>query len=128
MNIWVLVKIEDRGGIITVDPLGVYAKLSLAVAWVGKLEELNINKRDVCFDVIDFKMNADPTCFTHMVNDREQLIDSINDSIQSLIRKGWVESFVEEDGRFSYELTEKGRAFMKGIPGQKIKKFLRDNT
>lgn len=128
MDIWVLIKIEDHNGILTVDPLGVYADANDALDWVEKLEKLNRNKQNCCFDTIDFQMEAQPICYQQMIDDREKTIDAVNETLQSLLRKELIEMYVEEDGRFSYELTTKGRTMMKGIPGQKIEKFLREHT
>lgn len=128
MNIWVLIKITDHNGILTVDPQGVYSDANVALEWIEKLEKLSTDKLNSCFDALDFQTDVDPICFDKMKNDREQLIDTVNDTLQALLRKEYIEAFVEEDGRFSYELTKKGRTIMKGIPGQKIEKFLRENT
>lgn len=128
MQIWILIKIEDQNGILTVDPLGAYSDADDALDWIEKLDNLNPNKNNVCFDALDFEMDADPITFEQMKSDREKLIDAVNDTIQSLLRKELIESYVEEDGQFTYELTQKGRSIMNGIPGQKIEKFLRDHT
>lgn len=128
MDIWVLIKIEDKNGILTVDPLGVYTDANDALDWIDKLEELSTDKKNVCFDALDFQADTDPICLEQMKEDRESLIDTVNDTLQSLLNKELIEQFVGPDGRFSYELTTKGRTMMKGIPGQKIEKFLRDNT
>ena len=124
MTVYVLIKIEDHNGQFTVDTLGVYNDVDDAMNWIKQLESLNTNPLDVCFDALEYEMDDEPIILTFMKQERERLIDTVDSTLLSLIKKELIEQYVCEDGNFSYELTTKGRSVMSGIPGQILKNFI----
>ena len=76
---------------------GVYTKMSLAKKAARELRKRN-KKKSVIYDIVPMEVNSIP------VTDLE-----IEDAIEDLINKGFMEAMVGEDGRFYYELTDLGR-------------------
>ena len=124
MIIWILVKIEDDGRTITVDPLGGYKDAKLAMSWIKKLEQLNIDPDSIIFDALEYEMDGDPISLPSMVKKYEDIGDQVSDTIKGLMDKGLIDQLIGEDGEFYYELTKKGKTTMRGVAGQLIQKFL----
>lgn len=123
MTVYLVIRIKDLGVDFTTDTMGVYEDEDEACEWMEKLEKLN-PELDVIFDVIEFELNDQPVIFDFMVEQRESLIDTMNDTLISLMKKELIEQYVGEDGVFYYELTKKGKSTMKNVPGKILKKFL----
>tara|TARA_B100001564_G_C20161529_1_gene455554 strand:- start:57 stop:407 length:351 start_codon:yes stop_codon:yes gene_type:complete len=78
---------------------------SLAV----KYHKRNVPKEkrdDVLFDIVQVELNS--------MNMYEKDIEK---SLEGLIKDGYMEALIGEDGLFYYELTEKGKKKMKDITG-----------
>ena len=120
MKIYCLVRIEDINGIITVDPMGIYEDLEDVMAWIDQLQALSADI-NVVYDVLDFEKNHEPYLLTHMREEKEKIVDSVNDALSALMKKGYIDQLVGEDGNFYYDLTAKG----KSVPSSAIiKKFI----
>jgi hypothetical protein len=124
MIVYVLVKIEDLHGEFTVDPLGVYTDADNALNWIDKLASLNTNPNNVAFDALEYETDEEPILLSFMKQEREKLIDMVDATLASLIKKEMIEQYIGEDGNFCYELTTKGRSAMSGIPGKILKDFI----
>lgn len=48
---------------------------------------------------------------------QDDLLSKISNTLAELVKEGYVELFVREDGEFVYELTERGKEL-----GEKLKK------
>lgn len=124
MIVYVLIKIEDNGVTISVDPLGVYEDAELALDWIEKLEKLNVNPDEIVFDALEYEVDADPIGLKSMRQTYDAVADKVNDTVKGLMDKGLIDQLIGEDGEFYYELTHRGKTTMKGVAGQLIQKFL----
>lgn len=124
MTVYILVRIEDLDGEFTIDPLGVYSHVDNALNWMDKLSSLNTNPNDVVFDALEYEIDEEPILLSFMKQEREKLIDMVDATLASLIKKEMIEQYIGEDGNFCYELTTKGRSAMSGIPGKILKNFI----
>ena len=115
MIMYVLVRIEDLGGDFTVDPCGVYSDQEDALYWVERLEIINLSPQSVIFDAIEFDADEEPAMFRLMEQQRQKLIDETDKNRILLCKKGMLEQLVDENGRFCYELTERGKKSMKDM-------------
>jgi predicted transcriptional regulator len=122
--VYVLVKIEDNGLTISVDPLGVYEDAELAMEWIEKLEDLNVNPDEIIFDALEYEVDADPISLKQMTLIHDSVSNKVDETIQGLMKKGLIDQLIGPEGKFHYELTDRGKTTMKGVAGQLIQKFL----
>ncbi len=123
-NVYVLVKIEDNGLTISVDPLGIYEDAELALDWIERLEKLNVNPEEIMFDALEYEVDADPISLKQMTLIHDSVSNKVDETIQGLMKKGLIDQLIGPEGKFHYELTDRGRTTMKGVAGQLIQKFL----
>jgi hypothetical protein len=124
MTAYILIKLQEVFGSYTIEPVGVYSDSNEALNWIDKLEKLNTDRLNVVFDVLEFEMDNEPIVLQSMIKNREQLIDAINGTLLSLMKKELIEQYVGEDGNFYYELTDKGKRVSSGVPGQILRRFI----
>lgn len=100
--------------------MGIYEDLEDVMDWIDQLQTLSADI-NVVYDVLDFEKNHEPYLLTHMKEEKEKIVDSVNDALSALMKKGYIDQLVGEDGNFYYDLTTKG----KSMPSSAIiKKFI----
>jgi|19_taG_2_1085344.scaffolds.fasta_scaffold12868_5 predicted transcriptional regulator len=122
--VYILVKIEDNGLTVSVDPLGVYEDAELAMEWIERLEKLNVNPDEVIFEALEYEVDADPIGLKQMTLTYDSVSNAVDETLKGLMEKGLIDQLIGPEGEFHYELTDRGKTTMKGVAGQLIQKFL----
>ena len=65
---------------------------------------------------MDFSLNEKPKILSFLEKTTRSLEDEITSVLVSLMKKGYVEQLVGDDGRFYYELTEMGQNIAEEMP------------
>ena len=129
MKVYAIVSITAVGKLIpnySVEPLGIYPTLEEALDYVEQLEEATPKSPslETAYDVFEFELGEEPPILKYLKAQQKILHESIQESIVGLMKKGYVDQLVGEDGYFYYKLTDFGKDQMKSIPEQ-IKKFFK---
>ena len=129
MKVYAIVSITAEGKLIpnySVEPLGIYSTLEEALDYVDQLEESTPKSPSIetAYDVFEFELGKEPTLLKYLKAQQKIVEESIQESIMGLMKKGYVDQLVGEDGHFYYTLTDFGKDQMKSIPEQ-IKKFFK---
>ena len=130
-KVYIIVMISSEGKqdpSFSVEPLGVYSELEMALDYVNKLESTTTNNKsmfeEIVYDVMEFDMDNEPLMLSWLKKEKQILEDNIQDAILQLMQDGLVDQLIGEDGHFYYTLTDIGKEKMKSMPEQ-IKKFFR---
>ncbi len=128
-KIYVIVSVTSQGKTIpsfSIEPEGVYSTLDKALNYVQELEDNKTGSSfsETEYDVLEYKIDEEPSVLNFLKKEKEILLSNIEDTIIKLMKKGYIDQLVGEDGYFYYQLTETGKAFSKSIPEQ-IKKFFK---
>ena len=131
MVVYVIVSIINEGKkepTFSVEPLGVYTELEQAVEYVNELDNSTVQDSsmfiETIYDILEFQLDERPLILDWLKKEKQLYVDKIEKNLIELMRKGYVDQLVGEDGHFYYTLTESGKEVFKGIPKQ-IKKFFR---
>tara|TARA_Y100000004_G_C8766865_1_gene349021 strand:- start:137 stop:535 length:399 start_codon:yes stop_codon:yes gene_type:complete len=129
MKVYVIVSITAEGNLIpsySVEPLGIYSTLEEALDYSGQLEENTPKSSSIetVYDVFEFTLGEEPTLLKFLKAQQKMVEESVQESIITLMKKGYVDQLIGEDGHFYYTLTDFGKDQMKSIPEQ-IKKFFK---
>ena len=130
-KVYVIVMISSQGKqdpSFSVEPLGVYSELEIAMDYVYKLESATTNDKsmfeETVYDVMEFDMDDEPLMLSWLKKEKQMLEDTIQEAVLKLMQDGLVDQLIGEDGHFYYTLTDIGKDKMKSMPEQ-IKKFFR---
>jgi len=130
-KVYIIVMISSTGkkeSSFSVEPLGVYSELEIAMDYINKLESSTINDKsmfeETIYDVMEFDMDGEPLMLSWLKKEKEMLENSIQEAVLDLMKQGLVDQLIGEDGHFYYTLTDVGKDKMKSMPEQ-IKKFFR---
>ena len=106
------------GNSYSLEPVGVFNDLDIAINYATKLEELDKPQKniDIAYDVLEFKLNEKPFILQRLEKAHKSLEDNITSVLISLMKKGYVDQLVGEDGMFYYELTDKGMEMKESMP------------
>ena len=112
----------------SVEPLGVYSELEIAMDYVDKLETATTNDKsmfdETVYDIMEFDMDGEPLMLSWLKKEKQMLEQTIQDAVLKLMQDGLVDQLIGEDGNFYYTLTDVGKDKMKSMP-ENIKKFFR---
>lgn len=128
--IYVLVCVEisidsNFGNSFSLEPIGIFDDLDTAINYATKLEDIDYRPSknvDVSYDVLDFNLNEKPRLLSFLEKNSRRLEDDVTAVLMSLMKKGYVDQLVGEDGLFYYQLTKKGQGMAEDMP--KIVKHL----
>jgi len=130
-KVYIIVMISSQGKqdpSFSVEPLGVYSELEIAMDYVDKLESATTNDKsmfeETVYDVMEFDMDGEPLMLSWLKKEKQIMEETVQNAILQLMKEGLVDQLVGEDGHFYYTLTEIGKAKMKNMP-ENIKKFFR---
>lgn len=131
-KVYIIVMIVSEGTTIkpsfSVEPLGVYSDVELALDYINKLEKLTTDDnsmfKETVYDIMEFDMDGEPLMLSWLKKEKQMLEDTIQDAVLKLMQDGLVDQLIGEDGNFYYTLTDVGKAKMKNMP-ENIKKFFR---
>ena len=125
-GVYCLVHIKYFNKEISVEPIGVYTELELAMDYLNELEELISNDSDEdFFDIIKYKINSKPDLIELLEEKQKQHQEIIEDAIVRLMQKGDVEQLIGEDGEFYYKLSDFGKKKSETVQ-EKLDKFLKE--
>ena len=117
----------------SVEPLGVYTDLELALNYADELENevrppsgMKGKKPVAVFDILEFDIDEEPLLLKHLKQDSKNLESGVQKMIVSLMKKGYVDQLIGEDGHFYYVLTKSGKDIVRNLPPH-IKKFFDNN-
>jgi DNA-binding HxlR family transcriptional regulator len=127
-KLYVIVMVQANVNIkeFSLEPLGIYRDLDLALNYVNKLEKA-IPKSEVSesiFDVLEFTIDEEPIMLEFFTKQKLIMQESLEEALIKLMKNGVIDQLVGEDGHFYYRLTKLGKDRVKKIPDQ-IKKFFR---
>ena len=106
------------GSSCTIEPVGVFDDLEEALDYAEKLENIHQSPEgtNTSYDVLDFNLNEKPKILSFLEKQTRSLEDEITSVLMSLMKKGYVEQLIGDDGRFYYELTDKGHGMAEEMP------------
>ena len=131
-KVYIIVMIVSEGTTIkpsfSVEPLGVYSDVELALDYINKLEKLTTDDnsmfKETVYDIMEFDMDGEPLMLSWLQKEKQMLEQTIQDAVLKLMQDGLVDQLIGEDGNFYYTLTDVGKDKMKSMP-ENIKKFFR---
>ena len=95
---------------------------------VSELEDNTTNTKEAfietAYDIFEFKVDEKPILLSWLKKEKEIFEESIQDAIINLMKKGYIDQLIGEDGNFYYTLTDIGKSEMKSIPEQ-VRKFFK---
>lgn len=104
----------------TYEPVAIYTNLEDADFWAEKLTEQIKGTADeylVHFDILGMEVDQDPPqLLTDLIDEEKLLKNKIEEILIKLMKKGFVEQLIGEDGRFYYEITDSGREMYENLP------------
>ena len=129
-KLYVIVMVESSMDIdvFSLEPLGIYKDLDLALDYVNKLEKAipESGVSESIFDVLEFKIDAEPIMLEFLTKQKLKIEESLEVALIQLMDRGVIDQLVGEDGHFYYRLTKLGESEIKKMPAQ-VKKFFRKN-
>ena len=129
MKVYVIIQVQADGNpaspSFSVDPVGVCSKLEIALEYVNELENLTPSSDvEIVYDVLEYNVDQEPLMLEWLKKEKKILNETVEKTIIELMKKGFVDQLIGEDGHFYYTLTDLGKETTKSIPEQ-VKKFFR---
>lgn len=131
MKVYIIVSITAEGKVFTnfsVEPVSACSTLEKALEYVNELEKNTRNDpkmfSETAYDIFEFELDEEPLLLGLLKKEAELLEEGIQLAVLDLMKKGYVDQLVGEDGHFYYTLTDIGRDEIKLMPEQ-IKKFFK---
>ena len=116
---------EKKVSHFSVEPVGAYTDLELALDHVTELEEaMPDDTEDSIFDILEFDLDKRPIFLEFLQREKEMVQEHLEKAIISLMKDGLVDQLIGEDGNFYYSLTDLGQEEAPKIP-KSIKKFFK---
>ena len=118
---YVIILIEKFKDSYSVEPVGVYTDLEIALDYTDKLEDMikppkGSKKPYAIFDILEFEIDKKPMLLEYMQKDKDRLENGVEKMLVKLMKKGLVDQLIGEDGHFYYVLTDSGKKIIKGLP------------
>ena len=118
---YVIILIEKFKDSYSVEPVGVYTDLEVALDYTDKLEDMikppkGSKKPYAIFDILEFEIDKKPMLLEYMQKDKDRLENGVEKMLVKLMKKGLVDQLIGEDGHFYYVLTDSGKKIIKGLP------------
>ena len=118
---YVIILIEKFKDSYSVEPVGVYTDLEMALDYTDKLEDMikppkGSKKPYAIFDILEFEIDKKPILLEYMQKDKDRLESGVEKMLIKLMKKGLVDQLIGEDGHFYYVLTDSGKKIIKGLP------------
>ena len=128
---YVIILIEKFKDSYSVEPVGVYTDLEVALDYTDQLEEMvkpskGSKKPYAMFDILEFEFDRKPILLEFMEKDKNRLENGVEKMLIKLMKKGLVDQLIGEDGHFYYVLTDSGKKIIKGLPPHIRNYFDRD--
>jgi len=130
-KVYLIVMIVSEGNVkptFSVEPIGIYSELEVALDYAEELEKYTTDDKDMfqetVYDVMEFEVDQEPLMLSWLKKEKQILESSIQKAVLDLMKDGLVDQLIGEDGHFYYTLTDLGKERMKAMPEQ-IKKFFR---
>lgn len=116
---------EKKVSHFSVEPIGAYTDLELALDHVTELEEAMPDETEnSIFDILEFDLDTRPIFLEFLQIEKEMVQKNLEKAIISLMKDGLVDQLIGEDGNFYYSLTDLGQEEATKIP-KSIKKFFK---
>ena len=104
----------------TTEPVAIYSDFETASRWLDELADQIEGTSDegkVWFDIIGMPIDEEPPqLLLDLRAEQELLRNTVQDILIRLMRQDLVDQLIGEDGKFYYEITEKGREKLKEMP------------
>ena len=118
---YVIILIEKFKDSYSVEPVGVYTDLEVALDYTDKLEDMikppkGSKKPYAIFDILEFEIDKKPILLEYMQKDKDRLENGVEKMLIKLMKRGLVDQLIGEDGHFYYVLTDSGKKIIKGLP------------
>ena len=118
---YVIILIEKFKDSYSVEPVGVYTDLEVALEYTDKLEDMikppkGSKKPYAIFDILEFEIDKKPILLEYMQKDKDRFENGVEKMLIKLMKKGLVDQLIGEDGHFYYVLTDSGKKIVKGLP------------
>ena len=128
---YVIILIEKFKDSYSVEPVGVYTDLEVALDYTDQLEEMVTPSKGskipyAMFDILEFEFDRKPILLEFMEKDKNRLENGVEKMLIKLMKKGLVDQLIGEDGHFYYVLTDSGKKIIKGLPPHIRNYFDRD--
>lgn len=130
---FVIVLIEKFKDSYSIEPVGVYTDLEIALDYTDQLEDITRPQKDsknkkpfAIFDILEFEFDKKPILLEFLEKDKDRLESGVEKMLIKLMKKGFVDQLIGEDGYFYYILTESGKKAIKGLPPHIRKYFDKD--
>ena len=104
----------------TTEPVAIYSDFETAARWMDELAdqiEGTADEGNVWFDIIGMPIYEEPPqLLLDLRAEQELLRNTVQDILIRLMREDLVDQLIGEDGKFYYEITEKGVEKLKDMP------------
>lgn len=114
----------------SVDCVAVFDDMEIAIETAKEMQdnhEIIGFETETVYDVLPYKLNAEPMLLQFQrarIKQIQVTNDKVDEVLSKLMRDGYVDQLVGEDGRFYYELTREGKEESEKIP-ELVKKFFK---
>ena len=110
MIMYVLECIITKGDNIVMETVGIYSQESLAKKF-KKLCIADLSPKERKYIIYEYReMDVDTTPGIITTSETQQnMQDFVDDILLDLVKKGYVEQYVDVDGSFKYSITDKGK-------------------
>ncbi len=112
------------------EPVALYSDFEDANHWVQELTDQLVGTPDedeIGFDIFEMEVDREgpPQLLLDLRSEEETLQRTVEEILIKLMKQGFVDQLIGEDGRFYYEVTDEGREMLNDMP-QHIKDYFKD--
>ena len=114
----------------SVDCVAVFDDMEIAIETAKEMQdnhEIIGFETETVYDVLPYELNAEPMLLQFQrarIKQIQVTNDKVDEVLSKLMRDGYVDQLIGEDGRFYYELTREGKEESEKIP-ELVKKFFK---
>ena len=108
-----------------IEAIGFYDSREIAEQYKEECENavMKSHRGITRFRIKEVPVNEEPEFLGHYKKLAEEMTDAVDDMRRDFVKKGLLEQFIDEEGKFKYEVTEKGREYLFGKYDRKFKKI-----
>jgi len=107
----IMLVVSNKDESFSTEPVGVYTSMEDAKVYLKQLDDLAF-KNNCVFDIIELELNKKPAIIDALKILKEQIIQRVEENVFELMKRGYVDQLVGDDGHFYYTITESGKKYL----------------
>ncbi len=112
------------------EPVALYSEFDDASHWAQELTDQLLgtaDEDDVQFEIFELEVDREgpPQLLSDLRSEEETLQRTVEEILVKLMKQGFVDQLIGEDGRFYYVMTDEGKVMLDDMP-QHIKDYFKD--